>query len=68
MSLVTEEYELQYPDGTIYRAKFGTSEGQYSNAKSKIDKITIKNVFTTKRLFIKIFLRMKPVVMGDKGG
>ena len=44
-------------------------EGQYSNARNKIDNITIENVFKTKRFFIETLKgEMKPVVMGDKGG
>ena len=53
----------------MYIALFGKWEGQYSNARNKIDKIPIDNVFTTEALFIETLIEdMKPVVMGDKGG
>ena len=48
---------------------FGKSEGQYSNARNRIVKITIENVFTTKELPIETVIEeMKPLVVSDKGG
>ena len=66
---VTEKTKVvQYRDETLYKILVGIEECEYSNAGNKSGNITIKNVFTTKRLFIENLLEMKLVVVGDKKG
>ena len=66
-AVVAVKYDFACQD--IYIAIFQSSEDQYSNARSKVDKITQDNVYITEKLFFEILLEdMKPVVLGDKGG
>ena len=61
--------EFDYRDETLYKALFGISEDQYSNASNKLDFISIQNIFTTKKIFMELSIEeLKPVVMGDRGG
>ena len=67
--LDTDKQDLQYWDETIFIALFGISEGQYTNARKKINTISIENICTTKNFRIETLMEeMKPVVKGDKWG
>ena len=65
--LITENGEFQYRDDTLYLALFGIPDCQYSNARPKIGKMPIENVFTTEKLLIETLIeKMENAVMGDK--
>ena len=58
---------LECRDKSKIIAIFGISDCGYSNAKNKIDKIFIDNVFTTKKLLLVTLIEeMKPLAMSDK--
>ena len=68
-SVVTENQNFQTWDGTLLVSLFRISEGQYSNARNKIDKISFENVSATEKLFIETMIKqMKPVVFGEIWG
>ena len=67
--LVAKNQEFQYQDEKLKVTSYAISEGQYSNARNKIDKKTFVKKFTTIGLSIETSIEeIKHVVMGDKRG
>ena len=67
--LVTENWEFRYRVETLIVALFGKSVGLYSDARNKIDGISIENVSTTEMFWIETLIEeMKSIVIGDNWG
>ena len=55
-TVVMENEEFQHGDKTFQKAIFGISNCQYSDERNKIDKKSIKTVFTTRKLLIETLI------------
>ena len=62
-------WEFQFRDDILRIALSGKPEAQFFNARKKIDKVTIRVVFTSKTFFIETLIEeMKTVIISDKWG